>query len=85
LVADNFARAEIIPIIVGQLSLAEQRQLIESLNNILDDQTALVVSVDLSHYHPANQAEQLDRQALDDILNLIVKVFWKTKLMRLGR
>ena len=43
-------QAEIIPIIVGQLSLEEQQQFAESLSEILDDQTVLIASVSIESF-----------------------------------
>ncbi len=62
--------AEIMPIIVGQLSNSQQSDFAEVLSRYLDSQTVLVVSVDLSHYHPYDEAVALDNQSIKHILNL---------------
>lgn len=61
---------EVAPIIVGQLSVQEQSAFADVLSQYLDDETILIVSVDLSHYHPYLEATELDNQSIQDILNL---------------
>lgn len=61
---------EIIPIIVGQLSSSQQLEFVEVLNQYLDAQTVLIVSVDLSHYHKYDEAVNLDNQSIKHILSL---------------
>lgn len=61
---------EIVPIIVGQLTSQEQADFAGILSKYLDAETALIVSVDLSHYHPYDEALALDNQSIDHILNL---------------
>ncbi|MFA6254442.1 MAG: AmmeMemoRadiSam system protein B [Patescibacteria group bacterium] len=61
---------EIVPIVVGELNSQEQTDFAQILNKSFDAQTVLVVSVDLSHYHPYQEAEKLDNQSIQDILNL---------------
>src|SRR3989338_9583429 len=48
---------ELIPIIVGEI---DSTKLKEALIKHIDDKTLVVVSADLSHYHPYNEARQLD-------------------------
>jgi len=61
---------EIIPIIVGQLNASQQSDFVEVLDQYLDAQTVLIVSVDLSHYHKYDEAVELDNQSIEHILNL---------------
>ena len=61
---------EIIPIIVGQLNSKQQAEFAQVLGRYLDNQTVLIVSVDLSHYHPYEEAKTLDNQSIAHILNL---------------
>lgn len=61
---------EIIPIVVGQLNAKARADFVLTLNRYLDSQTVLIVSVDLSHYHPYDEARKLDGQSIDHILNL---------------
>ena len=62
--------AEMVPIIVGRLTAKQQTAFAQVLEKYLDDQTALIVSVDLSHYHAAKEAAALDWESLDHILTL---------------
>ena len=61
---------EIIPIVVGELDSAEQTNFAMTLGKYLDQSTVIIVSVDLSHYHPYDQALKLDQQSIDHILKL---------------
>lgn len=61
---------EIIPIIVGQLNTSQRADFVSTLNRYLDAQTVLIVSVDMSHYHPYDEALNLDKQSIDHVLNL---------------
>jgi len=62
--------AKITPIIVGQLDEKQQLSFAAILKKYLDDQTVLVVSVDMSHYHPYDEAVRLDKKSIQDILEL---------------
>ncbi len=61
---------EIVPIIIGQMSKEEIRQLAEFLSGYLNQDTVLLTSTDLSHYHPYDEAVSLDRESIDAILAL---------------
>lgn len=61
---------EIIPIVVGRLSEAQREEAADFLINYLDDSTLLVVSTDLSHYHPYDSAAKLDTDSIDAITSL---------------
>jgi hypothetical protein len=60
----------ITPIIVGQLDEKQQLDFASTLKKYLDDQTVLIVSVDMSHYHPYDEAVKLDKKTIQDILEL---------------
>lgn len=66
----------ILPVIVGSHSYdtaaALSRLLVEALS---DEHTVLVVSADLSHYHPYGEAVRLDRAGLEAIENLDTRTF----------
>lgn len=66
----------ILPVIVGshsyETAVTLSRLLVEALS---DKQTVLVVSADLSHYHPYGEAVRLDRAGLEAIENLDAKTF----------
>lgn len=55
---------ELIPMIVGKVNSEEFANI---LIKYLDNTTLLVVSVDLSHYHPYDQAVALDKNCLEAI------------------
>ena len=61
---------EIMPIIVSNLNVQQRSDFVEVLNKYLDPQTILIVSGDLSHYHPYDEAVELDNQSIADILHL---------------
>ena len=61
---------EIVPIIVGQLNTNQRLGFASILNKYLDDQTVLIVSVDLSHYHTQTKALDLDNLSIKHILAL---------------
>ena len=55
---------EIIPIITGRVSPEE---LASTIMKYIDDKTLIVVSSDLSHYHPYTEAVSLDKKCNDNI------------------
>jgi len=58
---------ELVPVIYGQVDPAE---VAKALEPVLDDSTVIVASSDLSHYHPYEQARQLDQRCVDAICAL---------------
>lgn len=62
-VLQNF---KIIPFLTGELKIKIIARILESL---IDDQTLLVISSDLSHYHSYHEAQQLDKVTIDAILD----------------
>jgi AmmeMemoRadiSam system protein B len=56
------------PFAVGEVSGAAVAQVMDALWG--GDETLIVVSSDLSHYHAYAAAQQLDRQTADDVLKL---------------
>ncbi len=58
---------ELIPILVGDIDPNKFKQ---ALLKQIDDNTLIVVSVDLSHYHPYDEAKQLDSYSINRILSL---------------
>jgi len=64
-------KAKIVPMIVG-LHGAEGVELLKEIFSKLfeDDDVVVILSVDLSHYHPYAQAVKLDKTALDSICKL---------------
>ena len=58
---------QLVPIVVGH---ADIKGLSNALDVIMDHDTLLVVSSDLSHYHTYNEAVDRDRKTINRILNL---------------
>ncbi|MGC4115380.1 MAG: AmmeMemoRadiSam system protein B [Myxococcales bacterium] len=56
---------EIVPLVVGRLSRPEARSLAGELAKLDDPKTVFVFSVDMSHFHPYEEALQLDKPCLD--------------------
>jgi AmmeMemoRadiSam system protein B/AmmeMemoRadiSam system protein A len=60
--------ARIVPIIMGGRDMAACRRLADILAAALKGRNAvLVCSTDLSHFHPANEAEEMDRRLIDHV------------------
>lgn len=64
-VLDDFS---LVPFAVGMASATEVAQVLDLLWG--GEETLIVVSSDLSHYHGYQEAQRLDRQTADDILHL---------------
>lgn len=60
-------RFDIVPVVLGEVEPAEVARV---LADRIDDQTLLVASSDLSHYHPYERARELDRKCVDAICRL---------------
>ncbi len=58
----------LVPIVVGEASAADVAEVIEGLWG--GEETLIVVSTDLSHYHDAQSARKLDRATADEIVAL---------------
>jgi MEMO1 family protein len=58
---------EILPVIVGSIDHTEFSRLLEKYT---DDETAIVCSVDLSHFHNYKRAVELDNYSINSILKL---------------
>jgi MEMO1 family protein len=61
---------EILPVVYGEV---DPQAAAKVLMNFLDDRTLLVVSSDLSHYHPYDIAKQLDTGCVRSICNLDIE------------
>lgn len=57
----------LVPVVVGEV---DSSRAAPALEKILDADTLIVASSDLSHYHPYAEAQKLDRRCLDAILKL---------------
>jgi len=60
-----FKNFEIIPVITGSTGTVDISEAAELIAPYIDDSTALIVSSDLSHYHPYREAVKLDQECLD--------------------
>jgi len=64
-ILDDFT---LLPLVVGD---AEQEDVAEVISTLWgDEDTLIVISTDLSHYHEYNEAKQMDRSTSDAIENL---------------
>lgn len=59
---------QLVPLAVGEATTEEVAEVLERLWG--GDDTAILVSTDLSHYHAYNEAKRIDRASVDDILAL---------------
>lgn len=57
----------VVPILAGSDNPSDAVRLADALLPLLTDETLIVVSVDLSHYHPYDAAMALDRRAIDAV------------------
>ncbi len=61
-------RARIVPVLMGTQTAETVNALVEALVAVLSDGDAvLVASSDLSHYHPASAAQEMDAQVVADV------------------
>jgi MEMO1 family protein len=60
----------IVPILLSQASKDEINQMARVLVEIMDDDTLLVISSDLSHYPPQDDAKRIDQAVIEAILSL---------------
>lgn len=61
---------EIIPVITWRMNLEDIQRFVDLFSGYVDDDTLFIVSTDLSHYHPYNDAVRLDTscvQALEQL------------------
>jgi len=58
----------LLPLVVGRASEAEVAQVIDTLWG--GDETLVLISSDLSHYHPYDEAQAIDRETIDRVLGL---------------
>lgn len=69
---------EIVPILVGQINEDLIDSLAQKISSVLDDETLLVVSSDLSHYPSFEIGNKVDKATIDGILSGKVEVFEQT-------
>lgn len=63
----SLSKFDLLPVVCGEIDPAQAAQ---ALRPLLDDRTLLVVSSDLSHYHPYAEARTRDQRCLDAICAL---------------
>lgn len=61
--------AKAVPVMIGIQDLTTAEKLAENLSDLIDDNTVIIVSTDLSHYYDAKEAERLDRRFIADVLS----------------
>lgn len=61
---------KIVPIIMGNPVVSDSRVLSDALYDVMDRETLLIVSVDLSHYYEYDKAVQLDTSGISAIEKL---------------
>jgi len=59
---------KLVPVLVGEASIAQTVELLDTLWG--GEETLIVVSTDLSHYHPYREAMELDNGTIAAVLNL---------------
>jgi len=59
----------ITPIIFVRQNLLNAKRLADYLQEFLNDETLLVVSTDLSHFHDSNEAEMMDNKLIELVKN----------------
>ncbi|MDP3143728.1 MAG: AmmeMemoRadiSam system protein B [Candidatus Omnitrophota bacterium] len=70
---------KIVPIVMGQLNFKDCQRFADTLTNTVGDRKDILVvaSTDLSHFHPANEAQMLDRQTLNYLSQFDAKLLWE--------
>ncbi len=75
-----FPEAKIVPIAIrSDVSQSETERLSEALKSLMDEQTLLIVSSDMSHYLPERTARQKDRETQRAFEASDAGFFWKAK------
>jgi AmmeMemoRadiSam system protein B/AmmeMemoRadiSam system protein A len=66
--------AQIVPVVIRQPSQQNAQVLADALVAALGDRPALIVaSTDLSHYHPYEEAQKMDKVALEAVVSLDIQ------------
>lgn len=60
-------KTEVMPITYGEIEVSDLAKAIEEK---WDEQSLIIVSSDLSHYHQAKKAEEIDRKTIEMVLKL---------------
>lgn len=59
---------KLVPLLVGEASIAQVVEVLDTLWG--GEETLIVISTDLSHYHPYREAMEIDNGTIDAVLNL---------------
>lgn len=70
---------EITPIMTCGLDKSEAIEIAEMIDEYLDE-SVIVVSMDLSHFHPYEEAVKLDKQSIDAILDFDTNKIYKCEV-----
>lgn len=60
---------EIVPVLIGEVNEVFLEKITEGILDILDEESLIVVSSDLSHYLPYEEAVEVDKKTIKNILN----------------
>ncbi|MFO7659464.1 MAG: AmmeMemoRadiSam system protein B [Candidatus Cloacimonadaceae bacterium] len=66
----------VVPIMIGNQNKNVSVRLSEILSGLPDEETVVIVSTDLSHYHTAQEAEKMDRKLIENIVALNTEDFY---------
>lgn len=67
---------KVVPIMIGNQNKEVSFQLADILSGLLNEETTVVISSDLSHYHSAEEAERMDRKLIENIIALDPEDFY---------
>ncbi len=75
----TFADFKIVPVIMGQPGFALLEKFAAGLKEVVGDRkdVLVVVSTDLSHYHPDTKARVMDAAAIEAIISLDARAVWE--------
>jgi hypothetical protein len=73
---------KVVPIMIGNQNKRISQVLSEMLIKYTDKETVIIVSSDLSHYHTAEIATQMDRVLINNIIALDTDSFYKDTFSR---
>lgn len=60
---------KIVPIVIGSQSDNTINQLADAIRDVADENTIVLASTDLSHYHPESKAHELDNTFIDAVIS----------------
>jgi AmmeMemoRadiSam system protein B/AmmeMemoRadiSam system protein A len=80
----DFKDFKIVPLLMGYPDFEVTRKLAAALNDLVGkrEDVLVVISTDLSHYHPYDVAVQMDKYATDSMLAGDIRSIWNENLTR---